>query len=106
MAPDAEKAMRMLGLATRARKTLSGTMACEKAIARGKAQLILIAADAAEDTRERMSRLCRECGIPFRISATGDKLGQYTGKDHRVVVGITDPGFAERICELLDEIDA
>lgn len=106
MAPDAKKAMRMLGLATRARKTLSGTMACEKAIARGKAQLILIATDTADDSRERMIRLCRESDIPFRITATGEELGQYTGKDHRVVVGITDPGFAGRICELLDETDA
>ncbi len=105
MAPDKDKALRMLGLATRARKTVSGATACEKAVIRGNARLILIAEDAADDTRERMTRLCNNVEVPCRVAGTGEILGQYTGKDLRMTVGILDQGFADRIRELLDESD-
>jgi ribosomal protein L7Ae-like RNA K-turn-binding protein len=102
MALDADRALRMLGLATRAGKTVTGAQGCGTAVVRGKARLVLIAADAAVDTRERMARLCDREGIPCRIAGNGELLGQYTGKDCRMVVGIIDPVFADHIRDLLD----
>ncbi|HEY5466889.1 MAG TPA: L7Ae/L30e/S12e/Gadd45 family ribosomal protein [Clostridia bacterium] len=103
MAIEKDSALRMLGLATRAGKTVTGAQGCGKAVVRGKARLVLIASDAAEDTSERMTRLCARENIPCRIAGNGDQLGQYTGKDCRMVVGIIDPVFADRIRDLLDK---
>jgi ribosomal protein L7Ae-like RNA K-turn-binding protein len=105
MAPEPDRALRMLGLATRAGKTVTGAQGCGTAVVRGKAWLVLVAADAADDTRERMIRLCAREDIPCRITGNGELLGQYTGKDCRMVVGVTDPDLADRIRDLLDMTD-
>ena len=102
---DPEKALRLLGLATRAGKTASGAVACEKAIARGAAAMVLIAEDAAKTTKEKTMALCRKAGIPSLVTGTGKTIGQYTGNQTHMTTAVLDAGMARKIQELLSDAD-
>ena len=47
------RVMNLLGLCKKAGKTGSGEFQCEEAIRSGRARLVLLAADASENTRKR-----------------------------------------------------
>lgn len=102
-APDREKAMRLLGLATRAGKTAGGAMACERAVIRGTAAVVLIASDAAKDTREKTMALCRKAGIPCFVTGTGETIGRYTGKRIHMTTAVLDAEIACEIARLLSD---
>jgi len=97
---DSERVLRMLGLATRAGKTAYGAVACEKAVTRGKAVLMIVATDAAHDTVNRAESMCHKAGIPCLRTGTGVTIGQYTGGGIHMTAAVLDRGFAQRIQEL------
>lgn len=92
----------LIGLATKARKTITGNEGCELAIKSGKSCLAILAADASENTKKPIIKLCGYHDAAIREFASKDVLGRYTGKPIRAIVVITDPGFAGRIMELID----
>mgnify|MGYP002569604426 CR=1 FL=1 len=89
------KRLRMLGLATRAGKVITGIDLCEKAVRQKKAKLVILAADAAESTVKTF----RNCGLPVLTVPNKFELGKYTGKDYRSVCVVCDAGFAKAIQE-------
>ena len=92
-----------LGLATKAGKLVSGDDTCERMIKSGKANLVIVAEDASENTRKAFIDSCNYRDIPIRLFGLKQLLGRYTGKDNRAVMAILDSGFAERLIELIDE---
>ena len=94
----------MIGLATKARKTATGSEACELAIKSMKAKLVILAKNASENTKNPVIRMCGNNNVAIREFSTKESLGKYTGKPVRAVVAITDSGFANRIMELIDMI--
>ena len=52
------KVLSLLGLATRAGKIKSGSFLTEQAVKAGKAYLVLIAGDASENTKKKLSNMC------------------------------------------------
>lgn len=97
---DPDRVLRMLGLATRAGKTACGAVACEKAVSRGKALLVIVATDAARDTVNKAENMCHKAGIPCLRTGTGATIGQYTGGGIHMTAAVLDRGFAQRIQEL------
>ncbi len=100
--PD-ERALMVLGLATRAGRTSSGDEACRTAIQKGLASLVLVATDASPGTQERFRRLCETFGPGFRVFGTKEGLGRFTGRLDRAVVTVNDEGFSARLTELVDQ---
>ncbi len=94
----------LIGLATKARKTITGNEGCELAIKNAKTSLVILAGDASENTKKPIIKLCGYHHAVLREFATKEDLGRYTGKPIRAIVAITDPGFAKRILELIDTI--
>lgn len=92
----------MIGLATKARKTATGSEACEIAVRSVKAKLVIVAKNASENTKNPLIRMCGNNNVAIREFSTKESLGKYTGKPIRAVVAITDNGFANRIIELID----
>lgn len=92
---ETSKKLRMLGLATRAGKVISGLDLCEKAVKRGKAKLIVLAEDAAASTKEQFSKY----GLPVCTVPDKSILGKFTGKEYRSVCVVCDAGFAKAIQE-------
>ena len=61
------KVLSLLGLATRAGKIKSGSFLTEQAVKAGKAYLVLIAGDASENTKKKLSNMCSFYEVPAQI---------------------------------------
>lgn len=92
---------RMIGLATRAGRTVTGTEAGLRAIDRDKAWLVILAEDTAENTREQVKRAADRKQVSMAEFGSKEELGRWTGHPERAVVVLTDQGFAARIIELM-----
>ncbi len=97
-----ESVLNLIGLATKAGKTVTGSAACEVSIKSAKSKLVIIAKDTSDNTRIPVRKLCEYKNLLIREFATKEELGKHTGKDIRAVVVIIDEGFAKRIIELID----
>lgn len=89
------KKLRMLGLATKAGKVITGIDLCEKAVKQRKAKLVILAEDAAESTKKEFSN----SGLPVVTVENKETLGRFTGKEYRSVCVVCDAGFAKVIQE-------
>ncbi|MEH7335587.1 YlxQ family RNA-binding protein [Neobacillus drentensis] len=94
--------MSLLGLANRARKIISGEELSVKEIRSGKAKLILLSADASQNTTKKITDKCNSYEVPYKLVENRFLLGQAIGKEARVVVAIMDDGFAKKLVTLLD----
>lgn len=98
-----EKIIQMIGLATRARKTIFGTDAVTMAMAKGKVKMVFISTDSSDNTKNKFLNKCEYYKAKLVIKLTCDDLRKATGKDNLMVVGITDPGFTNNLNNLLKE---
>ena len=96
------RALGMLGLSARAGKLQSGEQACELAIRRGQALLILIDGAASQATKKSFENACAYHSIPIRLT-DADALGQAIGKPGRRVAVITDGKLAQKLADMLPE---
>lgn len=87
----------MLAIAQKAGKVYSGGFMVEKAIQEGKAQLVLIACDASDNTQKKFRQKCEFYKIPCYMSVGSDLLGKTIGKEARITVAVTDSGLAKQI---------
>jgi ribosomal protein L7Ae-like RNA K-turn-binding protein len=91
-----------LGLANRARKVISGEELVLKVVRNGEAKLVLLAEDASTNTAKKVNDKSSYYNIPLRTVNDRYILGSAIGKDARVVVAVTDIGFANKLMLLLD----
>ena len=107
MPQNEEKALRMLGFAARARRVTAGASLICAALQKGGAQrplLVLLAADASENTKKRMTDRTAYYHVPlYTVSADCERLALAVGKRDGAVaaVGISEPGIAEEITRIL-----
>ena len=82
-----DKALSMIGLATKAGKIASGEFAVESAVRKGKACLVIIASDASDNTKKSFN-----------------DMGAYyhTGRGYRASLAVLDAGFGKSIRKLID----
>lgn len=102
---DPEAVWRIIGLAVRAGRVMTGTEGTHQALRRNKARLVLLATDTAEDTAQKTRRLCQQTGVPLRQFGTKADMGHWTGHAERAVSAILDDGFTGRIIRLIDELE-
>ncbi|MDD2533386.1 MAG: L7Ae/L30e/S12e/Gadd45 family ribosomal protein [Eubacteriales bacterium] len=88
---------RLIGLARRAGKMVFGSEAVERSARSGKIQLLILSGDAGPNTTGRLEQVSRVTQIPILVVSDRDSLGRWTGKSQRVVAGLTDQGFADRL---------
>lgn len=86
-----------LGLAQKAGKLASGDVAVRIAVKSGKAKLLLVAADAAPNSKKDMYYLAEMAGIPVLELLNRDELGAAIGKAKRTAVAVTDRNFVNMI---------
>ena len=91
----------MIGLAQRAGKVSSGTMAARSSLLRQRAYLLIMSSDISDNTRESLITVCKKQKIPWMIQGNKFELGTSLGKAYRVAVTINDPGMANSIIKLL-----
>lgn len=93
----------LLGLAVRAGAAVSGSFSVDKVGKGGRAQLVIVASDASDNTKKHYSDMCRYYGIPFALYGTKETLGKAVGKDYRSAAAVLDRGFANSIMKHIDE---
>ena len=99
------RALGLLGLTARAGKIQSGEQAAELAIKKGQARLIILDGAASKGTCKAFSDACTYYSIPIRIT-DADALGDAIGKPGRKIAVVTDGKLAEKLADLLPELNA
>lgn len=94
--------MNLLGLATRARKTVSGTELVVGEIKKGKLKCIIIASDLAENSHKEVLAALNDRPIPVVDVFSADEISQAVGK-RRKVLALTDQGFAKALLAKIKE---
>ncbi len=92
-----EKILAALGLAQKAGKLASGDTAVQTAVKAGKAKLLLVAADAAKNSRKNMFNMAASFAVPVYGCLGRRSLGGAIGKAERTAVAVLDKGFAVMI---------
>ena len=97
------KVLSLVGLATKAGKIASGEFSTEKSVKTGKGFLVLVAADASENTRKKFSNMCEFYEVPLYILSDKETLGHAMGKEFRASLAVQDWNFAEAIMKVLQD---
>lgn len=97
-----DKVLSLLGLAARGRNLVSGEFSTEKAVKEGKAALVIVGADASDNTKKMFTNMCNYRSIPIYYYALKDELGRAVGKEMRASVAVTDVGLAANIIKHLE----
>ena len=100
------RVLSLIGLATKAGKTVSGEFSTEKSVKSGKAALVLVAGDASDNTKKNFKNMCHFYKVPLIFYSDKIALGNAIGKEFRASMAVTDAGLATMIGSNLDlEVD-
>lgn len=97
------KIFSMVGLATRAGKTVAGEFAVEKAVKEQKAKLVIVSEEASNNTKKLFNNKCKYYDVPMFVYGSRDELGSATGNENRVSIAVLDSGFSEKIINMLTD---
>jgi len=92
----------LLGLATRAGKTVWGTDACIEYMEKNRIKLILVAKDSSERLRKKFSELCEKKNINFFEFSNVDEISNAIGKHNKAVIGVKDINFSNEIIKIIN----
>lgn len=92
----------MIGLATKAGKTVTGEFSTEKAVKEGKAYLVVVADNASDNTKKKFRNMCDYYQVTIKIFSDKDALGNACGKEFRASLAVTDAGLADAIIKQID----
>ena len=95
-----DKVLSLVGLATKAGKTVSGEFMTEREVKSGRAALVILAGDSSENTRKKFCNMCEYYEVPIYIYGDKDTLGHAMGKEFRASLAILDEGFATECMKL------
>ncbi len=90
--------LKTLGLASRARKIVTGETLINK-IRSNEVHLVIIATDASDNTKKKLTDKCTSYNVDYIITSNIDELSKAVGKNNRVALGIQDAGFAKNLKE-------
>ena len=93
-------AISLLGLAARARCISTGELVLT-AIRSQKAKLIIIADNASDNTKKKLTDKCTYYKVPYVFCESSDVLSQAIGQNNLMAVAIMDTGFAEKLYSYL-----
>lgn len=96
------KTLSLISLATKAGKTASGEFSTEKEVKSGTAELVIVAADASDNTKKKFKNMCNFYEVPVYFYGDKDTLGHAMGKEFRASLAVTDTGFAKGIIKHLE----
>lgn len=95
------KILSLIGLATKAGKTVSGEFCTEKEVKTGRAELVIVADDASANTKKKFQNMCDFYEVPIHFYKDKDALGHAMGKEFRASLAVLDEGFAKGIIKQL-----
>lgn len=100
---QSNKFLNIIGLATRAGKTVCGSEGALSAVRSGKAKLVVLAEDASPTTVKRLTDKCKSFGAPLISAGNKHSLGKITGREQVAVIAVTDSNFAGELNRISEE---
>lgn len=91
------KILSLIGLATKAGKTVSGEFSTEKSVKTGNGFLVVAAEDASENTKKKFRNMCSFYQVPIYFYGDKESLGRAMGKEYRACLAVQDENFAKAI---------
>ncbi len=95
------KVLQLLGLATRAGKTVTGESLSVKAVQSQEAKVVIVASDASDNTKKLFRDKTSFYNVPMFELSDKEQLGKAVGKMTRASIVVIDDGFAQSIIKLL-----
>ncbi len=99
------KALSMIGIATKAGKTVTGEFSTEKAVKEGRAYLVVVAGDSSANTKKKFQNMCNYYHISICFFSNKENLGNACGKEFRASLAVTDEGLAKAVKKQIDLLD-
>lgn len=97
-----QKFLTMLGFAMKSGKIITGDDTCEMFMKKRKIKLLIVAADASENTKDKFRFLTKQAEVQIIEISTKEELSQAIGKYNRAVIGITDRKFSNALLKLVE----
>ncbi len=92
----------LIGMAKKAGRLIAGTEQVNEAVRSGKAVLVLIACDVAENSRKRLENCSSYYETAYiTVPFDRERLGAAIGASATAAVALTDSGFAKAVRERL-----
>jgi ribosomal protein L7Ae-like RNA K-turn-binding protein len=98
-----DRILNMLGLIVKANKLVNGEERTLEATRNNNAKVIFLASDAGRSTAKRVSDKARYYNVPLIDKYNKNELSAATGSENRVVLAVTDKGFANKCIDLLEK---
>jgi ribosomal protein L7Ae-like RNA K-turn-binding protein len=92
-----QKALNLIGLATKAGKTKSGEFSTEQSVKKNRACLVVVSEEASNNTKKMFQDMCRYYHVECICLGSKAELGRACGKEMRASLAVEDVGFAEAI---------
>lgn len=89
--------MQALGLARRAGRLAVGTRAVKEALRADEARVVVLAGDATENARRRVTGLAQGRRVPVVTLGNRETLGAAVGRGPVAVLAVTDAALAEGV---------
>jgi ribosomal protein L7Ae-like RNA K-turn-binding protein len=104
--PAPDRALGLLGMATRAGAVVPGTERVREAARAGTLRLAVVALDASENSRGKLLPLLAARGISHVIRYERNELGAAVGRGPLGAVGVLDAALADRLRVLMGDEDS
>ena len=98
-----DKALAMLGMATKAGKVVSGEFSTEKSVKSGRSHMVIVSEEASDNTKKMFENSCAYYKVPVYQFGMKEELGHAMGKEMRASLAVLDSGFAKALREKLDD---
>ena len=96
------KVLSLVGIATKAGKIASGEFSTEKAVKCKKAYVVIVAADASENTKKKFQNMCIYYKTPCYFFGDKTELGRAIGKEFRASLAVLDENLGRAVREQLE----
>ena len=97
---NSKKLLSLIGLATRARKVVSGEFSTEKSVKSGS--MVIVSEEASDNTKKMFTNMCAHYKVPIYLFGTKDELGHAMGQEFRASLSVEDAGFAKSMAALMN----
>ena len=95
-----DKILNNLGLCNRARGLITGEEFVCDGMANKTVKYVFLASDASANAKKKIYNKANYYNVVLDNSFTSEEISKAIGKNNRMVVGITDIGFAKKIKEI------
>lgn len=93
------KFLSLLGMGKKAGYITTGETGVEIDIKKKKAYLVIIAADASENTLKKFKSMCEQKKVDYLVISDKESIGQILGKGYVAVVSVKDRQFSKALKE-------